>query len=608
MRANLCFITLLLCFPTKPVKFFAAPLQPANISPANGQNNFSGNQISFTVTDPDGQPMTVKLYGRKKTSAGQTDFTLIGLPDTQYYTEEPQGGPNGVRQQASNAIFKAQTQWIADNRTNRNIVFVSHLGDCSQNGNAFEVEWKRADTAIKKIESPNVPLADGIPYSICVGNHDQGNASGNPTAPTTFYNQYFGEARFSGRSYYGGHYGSNNDNHYELFSVGGIDFIHISLEFNNNSGATNQAVLLDVLNWADNLLKTYPNRKGIVASHWILEIGTNAPFGGPGAQIYNQLKDNPNFMLMLCGHQHGEGRRSDVLNNGGTIHTLLSDYQARTNGGNGWLRIMEFSPANNQVRIKTYSPTLNQFETDADSEFNLAMDLSPSFRTVGTSNSAPSGSTVNFTWSGLLPATEYEWYATLDDGTSMTTSSVFSFTTSGALPVTLKDIRAVNYTNRVKLEWSTSAEINASYFDAQHSPDGRSFTTMAQVSAAGNASDYFVYDDQPFAGTSFYRLNMVNKDGTSAYSRIVSVSRIKEGKFAVMPNPASRTEIRLITQQLPAGPARIDIYDEAGRLQLSQNRQLNRQPLIVKHRLSRGTYHIELTINNIKAAQTFIVH
>ena len=75
-----------------------------------------------------------------------------------------------------------------------------------------------------------------------------------------------------------------------------------------------------------------------------------------------------------------------------------------------------------------------------------------------------------------------------------------------------------------------------------------------------------------------------------------------------MPNPASRTEIRLITQQLPAGPARIDIYDEAGRLQLSQNRQLNRQPLIVKHQFSRGTYHIELTINNIKAAQTFIVH
>ena len=65
MRANLYFIALLLCFPVTTAEFYAAPLQPANISPANNQVNFSGNQISFTVTDPDAQPMTVKLYGRK---------------------------------------------------------------------------------------------------------------------------------------------------------------------------------------------------------------------------------------------------------------------------------------------------------------------------------------------------------------------------------------------------------------------------------------------------------------------------------------------------------------------------------------------------------------
>jgi len=585
----------MLFFSATPVIFNDAPLQPTNVSPANGQNNFSGHQISFTVTDPEGQPMTVKLYGRKKTSAGAADFTIIGMPDTQYYTEEPQGGPGGVRQQASNAIFKAQTQWVADNRVSRNIVFLSHLGDCSQNGEAYEVEWKRADTAMKKIESPNVPLADGIPYSICVGNHDQGVIAGDPNASTNFYNQYFGQSRFSSRSYYGGHYGANSDNHYELFSASGIDFIHISLEFNTNSGATNQAALQNVLAWADNLLKAYPNRRGIIASHWIMEVGTNASFGGPGAEIYNQLKDNPNLMLMICGHQHGEGRRSDPLNSGGTVHTMLSDFQGRTNGGNGWLRIMEFSPANNLIRIKTYSPTLNQFETDADSQFNLSADLAPSFAMLASNTNVSSGSSASFTWNGLLPGTQYEWYATIDDGVNITTTPIFNFTTSGALALDVTDLRAVNEKKRVRLEWSATTQTN---FEAEHSPDGRTFTKFADVPAGGR--NYFVYDDHPFAGTSYYRLK--------SHSKIVSVSRISEGKFAVVPNPASRSEIRIVTEQLPVGNALMRIYNETGKLQMNKGAFINKQPVVIKHNLSPGTYYIEIQTGSSKESQTFIVH
>ena len=79
---------------------------------------------------------------------------------------------------------------------------------------------------------------------------------------------------------------------------------------------------------------------------------------------------------MLAGHRHGEGRRTDIFN-GNTVDTLLSDYQERANGGDGWLRIMEFSPANNQIRVRTYSPSLNQFETDTDSEFTLSYDMTP---------------------------------------------------------------------------------------------------------------------------------------------------------------------------------------------------------------------------------------
>jgi hypothetical protein len=55
----------------------------------------------------------------------------------------------------------------------------------------------------------------------------------------------------------------------------------------------------------------------------------------------------------------------------------MSDYQGRANGGDGWLRTLEFSPANNQIRVRTYSPSLNQFETDANSDFTLSYDMTP---------------------------------------------------------------------------------------------------------------------------------------------------------------------------------------------------------------------------------------
>src|SRR5205085_6450845 len=120
-------------------------------------------------------------------------------------------------------------------------------------------------------------------------NHDQ-SPNGDAAGTTTFFNQYFGSARFTGRNYYGGHYGTNNDNHYHLFSASGMDFIVISLEYDTAPDAA-------VLTWADNLLTTYSNRRAIVASHYILNAGNPATFGAQGQAIYNALRGHTNLFL-----------------------------------------------------------------------------------------------------------------------------------------------------------------------------------------------------------------------------------------------------------------------------------------------------------------------
>ena len=315
------------------------------------------------------------------------DFTLIALPDTQYYT--CQGTSSSC--ESGLGIFDSQTSWVEANRADRDIRFVTLLGDCAQNGNVT-AEYDIADSAFQIIEAAtSLDHPDGIPFGIAVGNHDQfpvgspGSIDSisdvnNPdqATTTTTYNSYFGENRFCPgslcRSYYGDHFGINNDNHYDLFSANGYDFVVVHIEYMSSNTNLRQAVIA----WADNVLSTFNDRRAIVVTHNALGTGSNASFSNQGSAIYEGLKGNSNFFLMLGGHVSGEGQRSDTFN-GNTVHTLLSDFQNRTNGGNGWLRILTFRPTDNLITVQTYSPFLDEFETDGDSFFTFSYDMSSGF-------------------------------------------------------------------------------------------------------------------------------------------------------------------------------------------------------------------------------------
>ncbi len=314
------------------------------------------------------------------------DFTVIALPDTQFYTCT--GGGSCV---AHLGIFEAQTDWIAANRDVLDIRFVTELGDCTQNGNVIS-EFDIADLAFQTIETATgVDYPDGIPFGVAVGNHDQapnGTPGSIPTVndvnhpdqgtTTTTYNSYFGPDRFCPasicRGYFGGHFGINHDNTYQLFSANGYDFIILHIEYMSSNTALRQAVIA----WADEVLTTYSARRAIVVSHHVLDSGASPLFSNQGSALYEGLKHHPNLFLILGGHVSSESRRSDTFN-GNTVHTLLSDYQGRTNGGDGWLRILEFQPANNLISVRTYSPTLNAFETDSGSQFTLPYDMNGGF-------------------------------------------------------------------------------------------------------------------------------------------------------------------------------------------------------------------------------------
>ena len=386
-----------------------SPEIPSLVEPLNNASNVPTTAtLSVNVTDPENSPLNVTFYGRPLQAAAGPDFTIAVIPDPQYYAS------------TYPSIYNAQMQWLADNKTSNNIIYVAGLGD-NVDVASNTTQWTNANTAWNILET------GGLAYGLAAGNHD-----GAPSGTATF-NSYFGASRFTGKPYYGGHYGSDNDNHYALFSASGMNFIVVFIEYDDAMTTTDHPVL----QWANGLLQTYSNRRAIVVSHNMLNGGTSTTYSTQGQTIYNALKGNPNLFLMLGGHLDVAARRTDTLN-GNTVYTLRSDYQSVDSQQSGYLRLMRFSPTDDMIYVRTYSPTQNKDYDKADaaqSNFVLpyAMD-GTGFSVIGTANGVASGSTASVSWANLDPSKQYEWFVIASDGTHQTSSDTWNFTTASAAP------------------------------------------------------------------------------------------------------------------------------------------------------------------------------
>jgi hypothetical protein len=434
-------LTVLVVASLSLVSHAEPPNAPQNLLPTDGATDVPSNpQLCARVVDPQGLPLEVRFFARDLGAAPEEPFAIVALPDSQYY---PLLFPE---------VFLSQIRWIVENREAMNIVFVTHEGDVVQIGDQ-SFEWDNAEAAMSLLEDPILTeLPDGIPYGISVGNHDQhpNNQAGYPEdqSTTAMFNQYFGIDRFAGRSYFGGHFGTNNDNSYQLFTAGGMDFIIVHHEFDNSF----LTMIDDVLAWTDQLLKDHRDRRAIITSHSLLCTVTACPstlwaeFSDQGQLTYDALKDNDNLFLMLCGHagdSYQQPRRSDTWN-GHTIHTLMANYQRGEDCphrcGNGWLRLMTFSPADDEIHVQTYSPWLDEYRSepclDGSSchDFTLPYDMEGGiqFQLIGSLSDVPSNTDACIPLSGLQPGGEHEWYVDVSNGAEWTTGQRWNFSSNGS--------------------------------------------------------------------------------------------------------------------------------------------------------------------------------
>jgi hypothetical protein len=111
-----------------------------------------------------------------------------------------------------------------------------------------------------------------------------------------------------------------------------------------------------------------------------------------------------------------------------------------------------------------------------------------------------------------------------------------------ALPVNLVSFSGTKKDSYNLLQWSTASEQNSKNFEIQRSEDGNTFNAIGTVNAAGNSDRVlnYQYDDRSLAASPvyYYRLKMVDLDGSAKYSSIISIKNSVSRLATVYPNPA----------------------------------------------------------------------
>lgn len=230
---------------------------------------------------------------------------------------------------------------------------------------------------------------------------------------------------------------------------------------------------------------------------------------------------------------------------------------------------------------------------------------------------ASNGTEITFSGPSLSPGYQYNWLSSDNCNQVLSTAQQFTAGTgmyklklidanrntifspalnvSGtALPVTWQSFNAsLASSGRVKLEWSTSEEINASHFEVQRSTDALTFSTVGQVEAGGNskASRFYHFEDEfLIKGTYYYRLKEVDKDGSYEFTRIANVRITGNETVRAYPNPV----IDLLTLESNNELGHIDVFNSVGIRLRTVNTQEKTFQLNISD-LPKGVYVISVS-------------
>ena len=334
-------------------------------------------------------------------------FSMIMVPDPQSY----------VKFAANQPLFELQTAWIAQNIKRLNIKAALFTGDMVEQNNKLisaplPNEYNGDQTSRQQWEAISRGLArlDGrLPYIACQGNHDLGYIAAEyrySMMPDYIYperNMAFEKTLVStGANYEGIHTMENAA--FEFHDKAWGDLLVISFEF---------APRDEALDWARQLIESerFVNHKVIILTHSflatngerIVEEGYKLTPRNWAQAVWDKLiYSSKNIKMVLCGHTGNPPKikdgekvnyqpttcyRVDKAADGHEVVQMMFNSQNgdgswNGNGGDCWLRILEFRPDGKTIGVRTFSPLFAQsrltkhlaWRTDAYDQYLLTIE------------------------------------------------------------------------------------------------------------------------------------------------------------------------------------------------------------------------------------------
>jgi hypothetical protein len=173
--------------------------------------------------------------------------------------------------------------------------------------------------------------------------------------------------------------------------------------------------------------------------------------------------------------------------------------------------------------------------------------------------------------------------------TITSSGSVYVFVNlSVVLPVSLGSFTTEKQQNNALVQWSTLQEQNTQHFTVQHSTDGNNWKDLSTVQAKGNSQviqRYKYTHTNPSPGLNYYRLQMVDLDGTGSFSDIGKVMMPINDGFRLYPNPVQNGIVTVTVSEATT----VQVYNQQGNLLMTRNLPVGNTKLDLKQ-LPKGMY------------------
>ncbi|WP_371663799.1 LamG-like jellyroll fold domain-containing protein [Streptomyces sp. NBC_00280] len=254
-------------------------------------------------------------------------FTLAVMPDTQYLFDGPS---------IDKAPVEASLRYLLEHGRDENIVFLSHLGDLTQNGAAPEVA--AIGEAFRLLDRR------GVGYSVLAGNHDVKSSTTDQRGASP-YLDVFGPERFKRKKTFGGA-SADGYNTFHVFKAAGRQWLVLALDWRlSDKGYA----------WAKDVLAKHPTLPVILTTHEL--VVEDDSLSDYGQQLWDRLiADHDQIFLTLNGHYWPAGRATRRNAAGHEVELHLTNYQNRYFGGAAMIRLYRFDLDRNTIDVETVSP------------------------------------------------------------------------------------------------------------------------------------------------------------------------------------------------------------------------------------------------------------